>query len=504
MSNARWICGLSGWLLACSPGGQQERTGTNGIPTPPGTTTDDPTGPTTSEPGVTSTTNGDDTLDGDSTDDDGPPSCVFCDGPNEVCIDDRCVTTCQGQQPDPCGPDQVCDVLSGECRDPDAACTIAGDYAPCGPQQCGPGSVCDGVDTCVAIAPCGDVACLDDGSCWGGSCSCARNIECSPPDVADLNGPFAVEIGDLEFADDCTAWMVTLRSGTDFVRRLTPAGVVTEWPGVSNLNMGEVKVLKAVTPPAGIVGGPPDGLQGPNSSAARRDPRPNADQLRTMALGGTEGLGEVAITYTCCSTCGCFTDPPQGVARLVQDDPVDPLPLVIEAVVTQGTGPFGNAAADAGPFGLTWGIDRVLYVGNSTANGEVVQADLDQQSQSALGNLPGRVTAGAPLSAAHLLFAIEGGQIYLFNVLTQQGEFVVDLMEDVTSLSHDAFDGSVYVGLRNLDVVRLRPWTGAVEPFDVMPGPGRVTVSPDGQLWFSPVAILVGNPISAWDLPDAF
>jgi hypothetical protein len=42
---------------------------------------------------------------------------------------------------------------------------------------------------------------------------------------------------------------------------------------------------------------------------------------------------------------------------------VTPLPIVIVAQKTQGSGPFGSTAADAGPQGLTWGVDRVLYVG---------------------------------------------------------------------------------------------------------------------------------------------
>lgn len=439
--------------------------------------------------------------DGSSSSDGSGDPCLFCDAPNQQCVDDQCVTTCQGQLPDPCAPGQVCDVISGECRDPGAACTLAGDSLPCDGRQCGPGSVCDGMGECIPVAPCGDVACLPSGECWGTYCACERTIDCTPPSEADLNGPFAVEIGGLEFADDCTAWMVTLRSGTDYLRRLRPDGTLTEWPGVSNLNMGEVKVLKAVTPPAGIVVGHPDALAGtPGASPGRSTPH----ALTGVPAGGVEGLGEVALTYTCCSSCGCFTDPPQGVARLVEDDPVNPLPLVIEAVITQGTGPFGSPGADSGPFGLTWGIDRVLYVGNSTANGDIVTADLDAGTQSALSTLSGRITAGAPVSAAHLLLAIEGGQVYRFNVHTLAAELVVELGDDVTSLSHDAFDGRVYAGLRGLDIVVIEPRSGSAEPFDVMPGLGRVTVSPNGQLWFSPVAILEANPIGAYDLPDAF
>ena len=60
------------------------------------------------------------------------------------------------------------------------------------------------------------------------------------------------------------------------------------------------------------------------------------------------------------------------------------------------------------------------------------------------------------------------------------------------------------MGLRNLEVLVLDPLTGDIAPFGVMPGLGRVTVSPDGRLWFSPVAYLDPNPISAWDLPSTW
>lgn len=496
-ARALWMLGLG--LVACTSGGSSnDAPGTSGIlpPTQSTTSADSTSADSTDAPGEVSGP-----PDGTSSSSDGGDPCLFCDAPNQECIDGQCVTTCQGQQPDPCGPAQVCDVASGECHDPDAACTLAGAPEPCDGQQCGPGSVCNGQGACIPVAPCGDVTCLPSGQCWGTYCACERTIGCAPPTELELNGPFSTEIGGLEFADDCTAWMVTLRSGTDYVRRLTPDGTLTEWAGVSNLNMGEVKVLKAVTPPAGLTAGRPDAL----ASRARPTPRSaSAGGLAGPSPAAVEGLGEVAITYTCCSTCGCFTDPPQGVARLVEDDLANPLPLVIEAVITQGTGPFGAASADAGPFGLTWGIDRVLYVGNSTANGDIVTADLELQTQSALSTLTGRITAGAPVSAAHLLFAIEGGEVYRFNVLTAQAELLVDLGDDVTSLSHDAFDGRVYAGLRSLDVVTLDPRTGVVEPFDTMPGRGRVTVSPNGQLWFSPIAYLDPNPIAAWELPTAF
>ena len=219
-----------------------------------------------------------------------------------------------------------------------------------------------------------------------------------------------------DFADDCNAWMVTLRSGPDYVRRLTPAGVVTTWTGVANLNMGEVKVLRRLTIPQ------------------LKHALPLADHPAPPKP--VEGLGEVAITYTCCPSCGCQVNPPQGVARLDEMNVNNPLPIIIVAKATQGTGPFGNTAADAGPQGLTWGEDRVLYVGNSTANGEYNTANLDKMTQEVVNVFNARVTASAPISPVHLLVALDGGDLYRFNVLTKQADFALDLMANVTSLIH--------------------------------------------------------------------
>ncbi len=417
----------------------------------------------------------------------GGEGCTFCNGPNERCVDDACVTTCQGQQPDPCAASgEVCDHISGACVDPAGACVLSGEYTPCGGQLCGPGSVCDDQGECLPFPPCAGVACSDENTCWGTFCSCERSIDCEPPTDELLNGSFSTEISDLEFADDCTAWMVTLRSGTDFLRRLTPDGEVTQWAGVSNLNMGEVAVLKALTPPP-----------------AAAVPLPLGAGVVPPPPVSVEGIGEVALSYICCSTCGCFTDPPQGVARLIEDDEVSPLPLVIPAIATDSTGPFGSAAADAGPFGLTWGIDRVLYVGNAEGNGNLHTADLETETQQQISMFDQRVTAAAPLTEAHIMIATLGGAVHRYNVVTGTATEVADFGQDVTNMSFDAFSGLLYVSLRDLEVVTLEPFTGVTATFETMPARGRVTVSPNGRLYYSPLGVLDAQPISSWDLPDS-
>jgi len=395
----------------------------------------------------------------------------------------------RGCQPDPesCDPGLVCDVISGECVAPDSSCTLAGASTGCDALACGPGSVCDDQGGCIPVAPCAGVSC-EGGQCWGTACVCERPIACTTAGADDLNGPFATDIFDLEFADDCNAWMVTLRSGTDYLRRLTPDGTMTEWGGVANLNMGEVKVLKALSPQA--------------------PPLPEGGGISSGNLPQTAGgnnLGEVAITYTCCPTCGCFVDPPQGVARLVEGDPV-PLAIVLPAVPTQGTaGPFGNNAADAGPMGLTWGEDLRLYVGNSQANGNFDTVDLDAQTQDFLLTFDSRVTAAAPLTSVHLLVALDTGELLRFNVATQQATPVYDFDVGVTGLSHDSFTGLVYASLSDLSIVAVDPFTAEITDFAAMPNLGRVAVSPDGKLWWVPAKHAVGNlQLSSWDLPGQF
>ncbi|MCY0988099.1 hypothetical protein OV203_13255 [Nannocystis sp. ILAH1] len=218
-------------VMGCGDDGRAD----SGSATPSAGTTTAPTGATSEGPSTTaSTTPTTSTSEGESesaaasttsttaptsgepTATTEPAGCGACSEPNQQCVDDQCVTLCQGQDPDPCPEGQVCDVISGTCHALADACTLAGASEACGDKQCGPGSVCDGQGACVPVAPCADVACTSAGACWGAACACDRPIECQDPSLEQLNGPFAEKIMGIDFADDCTAWMVTLRSGTDY------------------------------------------------------------------------------------------------------------------------------------------------------------------------------------------------------------------------------------------------------------------------------------------------
>ncbi|MCA9695013.1 MAG: hypothetical protein KC636_35870, partial [Myxococcales bacterium] len=462
-------------LLACAAGEEESDTtaGSTGVTTNTATTsgTSDTAGTASTTAGTDSdatssettavttqdpTTDPTDPTDPTDSTDSTSPGCGLCDEPNQQCVDDVCVTSCQGQDPDPCGPAQVCDVISGECVDANAPCSLAGPAESCGDASCGPGTVCDGVDACIPIAPCNFMECTGDGACWGTACSCERKVTCEEATAELLNGPFSSDISGIDFADDCNAWSVTLSGGQEFLRKLTPAGDLTTWGGIGDYDQGEVRVLRQLTIPQA---------------------KGSTETLTSApAPAHVEGLGEVALTYVCCPTCGdCNNNPlARGVARLDEENPMMPLPIVIFAEATQGMGPFENKWLDGGPQGLTWGEDRVLYVGNTTANGDYNSANLDTNELTVEYAFAARVTASAPVSAVHILVAIIGGGLYRFNTVTKQADFAVDLMSDVTSLSHDPFTGHVYASLASLEVVRVEPFTGEVEPFATMPGKGRV------------------------------
>ena len=151
-----------------------------------------------------------------------------------------------------------------------------------------------------------------------------------------------------------------------------------------------------------------------------------------------------------------------------------------------------------------WLPARVLYVGNSTMNGDFNSANLEKMEQAVEFKFMDRVTAAAPVSPAHLVVGLIGGDVYRYNVLTKQAEFLLDLGADTTGFSHDRFTGQVYAGLSNLEIVVFDPFTGEIASFAKMPGKGRVTVSPSGNLYYAPVKYVAPGVITPFDLPDSF
>ncbi len=397
---------------------------------------------------------------------------ILCSQPGEVCMNGACVVDCRRAGSQPCASGTVCNVAGmqpGQCVDPAGSCITASNPEPCGAKVCGSGSACDGNGHCYPLVPCSDVSCDADG-CWGTSCSCVREKPCTP---APLGMPgetgtlhdnaFRKGLVDLEFDPTCGAWGATLISGPDFLREIAPDGTVTSHPSITNLNMGEVSVLQQITIPKFA----------PTSTGQTEKP--------TGPKSGAADL-EVAATYICCANCGCQLDSvPQGAIRF--DPLTNTLPLVIPSqTVTTGTGPFGGTVIDTGPAGLSYGMDRVLYVGNIDANGDYYRVDLGTQQKSLVTTFASRVYAATPFDAVTMLVALEGGELRLLRIVDGSSTLWATSDQPVTGLVRDFFDGSVYLSRRDGSILRFSS-AGVAEPFQTVNGASRISIALDGFLY---------------------
>lgn len=330
---------------------------------------------------------------------------------------------------------------------------------------CGPGMVCGPSGQCVLQPPCTKQVCVN-GTCWGEECSCTRPAAtCSPAplgapgEVGTLNDPFFTQKGknagegaiDLDFDPECNAWAVTFISGPDYLRKIDPTGKVTSVTGVTNLNMGEVAVL---TGKEGIFGG---------------------------------GSGDVALTYICCAACGCQIGSggnPQGAA--IFDEAQGTLPMKIPSTdYTSGAGPFGVNSLDTGPYGLSWGLDRTIYLGNVKTNGDFVALDLVAGTSSQIATFVSRINASAPFDRDRMLVALEGGQVWLVPVLGISGDpkMLLELPAHVTSILRDPWSGRIYAELSNLTIVSFKPDGTDLTTFTTVQNKGRIALAPDNYLY---------------------
>ncbi len=398
------------------------------------------------------------------------PTCadLVCSAPGEVCVDGACVLDCRKPGAQPCAMGSACDVSDmspGKCVPLGSPCLTTSPPEMCGARVCGPGSACDGNGKCYPRVPCGGVAC-DDAGCFGTQCACTREPGCSPAplgmpgEAGTLHDPaFLKGLTDLEIDPVCNAWGVTLISGPDYLRSLSTAGVPVSYPGVTNLNMGEVSVLQQISiPKSGHGTIPPPGPPDP------------------------QDLLDVALTYICCSTCGCqLQSTPQGVAHF--EPMTSMIPMVIPSqTFTDGKGPFGGKVIDTGPAGLTYGTDRVLYVGNVNVNGDYYRLDLKAAAPTLVTTFAARVYASTPFDAITMLVALEGGEIHLLRLSDGSSKLWATSDQPVTGLVRDFFDGAIYVA-RSDKALWKYDEAGAGALFQTAQSPARISIAPDGYLY---------------------
>lgn len=407
-------------------------------------------------------------ADAGTTTDAAPLDASRCDcGPGEVCRTGVCVADCGDPSAIACGAARVCDYATGQCADEGASGILTGEGERCGDggPLCLPGTECSLEGSCAAAPPCFATTCSADGSaCWGRSCLSTRPAgACAPAALDRMNQDDFLRGGDggafdFELDDGCNAYIVTMISGTDYLRQLAPDGTLTIWSGVTNLNMGEVAVRR----------------------------------IEGDEFGSGESLGQVALTYTCCATCGCVSADPQGVARLDREGTVS-LPMVITATPSPGMGPFQSATLDTGPYGLTWGRDNTLYVGNVTALGDLVRASLDDGTIEEIHRLPARIHASAVFDRRSLLVAVDEGIVHRVSTSSTASEVWAEIGEDVTSLVRDPFTGRIYVSVTSSRILEYTAGGALLGEWQAPGQRGRLAYSPDGHLYY----LIVGWPTTA-------
>ncbi len=398
-------------------------------------------------------------------------ACVCAAG--ESCASGSCIADCGDPRASACETGTECDYATGHCVATGTA-TLGGAGTHCGGAMgplCLPGTECSLAGTCEPAPPCALQHCTPgNATCWGASCATTRQVStCTPAPLARLQMADFLRGGDngltdFELDDACNAYGVTVVSGPDYLRQVAPDGTLTVTTGVTNLNMGEVAVL-----------------------------RPYTSELSSSP-------GEVALTYTCCVTCGCVGSDPQGVAHL--DRTNDTLPIVVVAMPSTGTGPFGTAVLDSGPYGLTWGRDRTLYVGNVQHVGDLVRADLAAGTSAMIADLGQRVYATTTYDPTSLLVALADGSIERISTDGAHMAHWATVTPAIVSLVRDPFLGRVYVSLAD-GTIHSYAADGTEGAMLAPAGAGgRIAYSPDGALYYLRTGFGHGITLERIELPS--
>lgn len=158
---------------------------------------------------------------------------------------------------------------------------------------------------------------------------------------------------------------------------------------------------------------------------------------------------------------------------------------------------------DTGPYGLSWGLDRVLYVGNIEQNGDFHALDLETSSKEVVASFASRVLASAPFDRMRMVVAVEGAEVYLVPVLGTSGTpvLLITLGGEVSSLARDSWSGRVYASLDNLDIVSFASDGTDLQVFEVAPALGRIALAPDGYLYHLTLGWPTSPAIVRWELP---
>ncbi len=389
------------------------------------------------------------------------PACsaATCSGPGQLCQSDKCITDCRQNGSTACGGGTVCDFVTGTCMAP-GACVVAAKFESCGSglaiKQCGPGSQCSPSGACISDGTCtGAVSCDASGRCWASDCSCNRpTASCTPAALTSFNAaPFNGSAWDLKFDSLCNAYVVTLQSGQDFLRQLTPAGTVTSFPGLSNQNMQEVA-------PAPL----------PVSATAP---------------------GAVALSY--------------GGIALSQVDRANPtvaMPNLVTAALSGGGGALStDAGYDTGVMGLTYGFDGTLYAANITQQGDYHIIDLAGKKTQSIYTGTRRILTATAFDSTHIALGTLDGEVLLFDTAAKTMASYAKPGVAIASLQRDRFTGTLYAAVGGPPRILAIAPGGSATTFASPTAVGRIALAPNGYLYHVTSLVNANVMFSRYQLP---
>jgi hypothetical protein len=165
--------------------------------------------------------------------------------------------------------------------------------------------------------------------------------------------------------------------------------------------------------------------------------------------------------------------------------------VVVPAVTTTGSGPFGSYLLDTGPYGLSVSAVAEFFVGNVRANGDYYRYVPGEARILAVATLPRRVHSSVAYDLRSMLVAVEGGDLYVVDVTgSPPPRRLGTLGSEITSVRRDPYTGRFHATLRDRRVVSFAPDLTAVATELTTPSHARLAISPDGGLY-----VLVLGPI---------
>ena len=264
------------------------------------------------------------------------------------------------------------------------------------------GTDCDDTDATVSEA--------------AGNC----RASCTPPSPSTLASSDPPGVSDLQFDEDCNAWVTTLISGTDYVYMIDSTGSTTIYPGASNHNIGSVAL-------------------DPSSSS-------------------------FAVSYNNVGYLGVSS----GTS----------IPVAATGGFAAGSN-FANGYLRQSASSMAWDTDGCIWVPNFDISGSV-DCFSTSGSYTTLTYFSSYVESVA-LDESENLYASVGATVYAIDSTGSTSAYVT-VSDPVLDMAFD-ITGELYVLTKANDIILVAAGGGSSSLYATVSSEGKLAISPDGTLF---------------------